>query len=77
MAANRPTYAENFELPMPDRGIDFSYMSRLVDAIGTFLRGCVRRDSANAGVLLLSPAGKVYNITVDDLGVVTSTYVSG
>lgn len=37
----------------------------------------MRNDSANHSVLLYSPSKKVYELTVNDAGVVTTTLVSG
>lgn len=53
------------------------YMQRLVDSLRMAVRFSLSAETANNSVLLRSPAGKVYEVTVDDAGALVVTYVQG
>lgn len=64
-------------LPTPPERYDRAFMSRLVEAIRQGFLFTVGTETATSSVMLLSPGGKVYRVTVDDTGTLTTTYVSG
>lgn len=49
---------------------------RALDERDRLIATKLAKDRANHSVLLQSPAGKVYEITVDDAGVLVSTLVA-
>jgi hypothetical protein len=70
--------APRLNLPAPGMdGVNRPYLLRLIEAISSQLRSKLSSESANDAILLRSPSGKVYSVTVDDSGVVTTTYVQG
>jgi hypothetical protein len=69
--------AQNFTAPNPPDRIDRAYVDRLLESIRRAFSFTVSTQSATNEILLLSPGGKVYSVTVSDVGTVTATYVSG
>lgn len=62
-----------FPLPPPDYRPEF--ITRLLDAIRASFGDAVGKTEAVESVLLLSPGGKVWKLTVDDSGVLDTTEV--
>lgn len=67
--------------PIPDRGIGFApILRRYLEELTAFIQREFRRRSednvAIGNVLLLSPNGSVYSVTVGDDGTLTTTLVS-
>ena len=66
---------------LPDESrVDFTkpdevraYMASLTSALTTALAQRQRRDAASAALLLLSPNGSAFRVTVDDAGAVAAT----
>jgi hypothetical protein len=52
------------------------YLMRLNSWLYTSLQSKLTMNTAVNGILLQSPGGKVYNITVTDAGAVTATLVT-
>lgn len=63
--------------PSPPPQYQTGFMARVLEALRVNFGNVVGKTEAVPALYLLSPAGKVYRITVTDNGVVTSTYVSG
>lgn len=59
----------------PPEGYDRRWMRDLVDRIAESLLRVVTTSEAVPFVLLLSPAGKVFRVTVSDAGALTATEV--
>lgn len=53
------------------------FANELVRDIERMARGKMDSDTANRALLLYSPSKKVYEIKVDDSGVLSATYVAG
>lgn len=51
------------------------WLSMAIDQITRAIHFTLRRDRASDRVLLLSPAGKVFKVTVSDAGVLSATEV--
>ena len=62
--------------PAPDR-FDRSYFDRVAESIRRAFIPVVNENEAASRVLLLSPGGKVYALSVSDAGALTTTYISG
>lgn len=67
MAVNRPT------LPVPPAQYERGYMDRLVQQLRQNLQFVVTTEAAVSRVFLLSPGGKVFALTVEDDGSLTTT----
>lgn len=63
-------------LPTTDVGPAAPYLRSLVQSITQELEARVPDTTPKASVLLASPNGSVYSVTVTDAGVVTATKVS-
>jgi hypothetical protein len=61
------------EVPGLSRWLADIFVSRDRTAATDYLK----KNQANYSVLLLSPGGKTYEVTVDDTGVLTTTLVQG
>lgn len=64
-------------LPFPPDRYDRTFMDRFAEAIKKGFQFTILENEATTSVLLQSPAGKIYKVTVSDAGVLTTTYVSG
>lgn len=53
------------------------FLVRLVQDRDRLLEGTLSKVTANQSLLLQSPAGKVYEVKVNDAGVLTLTQLSG
>jgi hypothetical protein len=62
--------------PTPAR-YDPEYQRRLLEALRQQFDLVLSTETANTSLLLRSPGGKVYEITVSDAGALTATYVQG
>jgi hypothetical protein len=62
-------------LPPAPPNYDPGYFTRALSEISRFLGEAVTRFEAAPSLLLQSPGGKVYKLTVDDAGVVTTEEV--
>lgn len=51
------------------------WIANMVDQLTRSFNFVIRKDQAVDKVLLLSPTGKVYKVTVSDLGVLSATEV--
>lgn len=69
--------APNLGLPAAPDKYDRSFMARVIDVLIQRLNNSLSKETANDSLLLLSPSGKVYQVTVSDTGVLTSTYLQG
>lgn len=67
MAVNRPT------LPVPPAQYERGYMDRLVQQLRQNFQFVVTTETAVSRVILLSPGGKAYSLTVEDDGTLTTT----
>jgi hypothetical protein len=66
-----------FNGPIPPAGPLQQFLQQFVDTIRRALIPVVSKDEATSRILLQSPNGTVYSITVSDIGVVTSTLNDG
>lgn len=64
-------------IPQPPDRYEGSYMRRMLEALRQELGFCLRTETANKSVLLMSPGGQVYEVTVSDAGALVVTYVQG
>lgn len=62
-------------LPPPPNEYDASYFNRSFAALDNFVSIAVTRSEAVESILLLSPGGLVYKVTVTDDGALTTTQV--
>jgi hypothetical protein len=62
-------------LPTPPERWDRSYVSRLLETIRQNFGRCLSKETANESILLQSPNGSVFKITVTDAGALTATQV--
>lgn len=69
--------SQNFNAPLPPNGYERQFMDRLIEAVRKSFSFCVSEQSATNSVLLRSPGGKTYQVTVSDAGALVVTYVSG
>ena len=53
------------------------FLIELMKDLETNNRGVLQAEKGNRSLLLFSPSKKVYEVTVDDLGVLSTTYVAG
>ncbi len=60
--------------PAPDR-YDSSYFIRAFAVLDRIFESSLTRTEASGSVLLLSPGGLVYKVTVEDDGTLTTTSV--
>ncbi len=65
----------NINLPPAPPTYDPGYFSRALSAIDRLLGISLNRIEASTAVLLQSPGGKVYKLSVSDTGVVTTEEV--
>jgi hypothetical protein len=66
-----------FNGPIPPAGPLQQFLQQFVDTIRRALIPVVSKDEATSRILLQSPNGTVYSITVSDSGTVTSTINDG
>jgi hypothetical protein len=66
-----------FSPPPPPSGPLSVYLASLVDAIRRSLTPLISKDEAVGRVLLLSPSGLVYTVSVDDSGTLVTTLNDG
>lgn len=62
----------NIQLPNPG-----SPMGVILDTIRRALIPAISQDEAAARVLLRSPNGTIYSVTVDDAGVISTAVIDG
>ena len=63
--------------PTPPAGPLQPFLQQFVDTIRRSMIPVVSKDEAAARILLQSPNGSVYSITVSNLGIVTATLNDG
>jgi hypothetical protein len=63
--------------PTPPHQYSASFMSRVIDAVQQSVRFTVNTNTAIDSMMLRSPGGKVYRVSVDDAGALTTTYIAG
>lgn len=64
----------NFPAPPNDLG---DYLTKIIQVIRESFLSVVSKDQAVPHILLQSPNGTVYSITVSDIGIVTATLNAG
>ena len=67
----------NINLPITPSIIDQTYIAQLVAVLRTSLSPAITKDEATSRILLSSPDGTVYSITVSDTGTITATVNDG
>lgn len=67
----------NITLPPPPPNYSPASFSQVFDAIRRALIPAVSRDEAVSRVLLQSPNGTVYSVTINDAGTLATTVNSG
>jgi hypothetical protein len=68
----------NIQFPDPAAtGVNPAYMVRVLAAIKAAFIPVVSKDESVPRILLSSPSGKVYSITVSDTGTITATLNDG
>lgn len=67
----------NISFPDPSGGVNPAYMTRVLSAIRAAFLSVVSKDESVGRILLSSPSGKVYSITVSDTGTITATLNDG
>jgi hypothetical protein len=68
----------NIQFPDPSAtGVNPAYMTRVLSALRSAFLSVVSKDESVPRILLSSPSGKVYSITVSDTGTVTATLNDG
>lgn len=65
----------NVNLPSPPRTYDVGAFSQLLNVIKTSLSFAISKEEAVDSILLQSPNGSVYKISVDDTGTLVTTAV--
>lgn len=75
MSTSLPT--PQVRLPTPPERYDRSWAARLLDELTKNFDRRLSRETANGSILLQSPGGKVYEVTVSDDGTLTARYVQG
>jgi len=60
--------------PAPDR-YDSAYLTRALSELDRLIGLSLSKSEASSSVLLLSPGGLVYKVTVDDSGTLITTSV--
>lgn len=65
----------NVNLPPPPRIYDVGAFSQLLNVIKTSLSFAVSKEEAVDSILLQSPNGSVYKLSVDDTGTLVTTAV--
>lgn len=53
------------------------FMRTLLDIVKRAFADFISMNTANPQFMLISPAGKIYKITIDDAGVLQSEYIRG
>lgn len=66
----------SFRLPAPPERYDTGYFNRTYSSIETAINGTVSKIEAVESILLLSPAGSVYKVSVQDDGTLITTSVA-
>lgn len=64
-------------LPQPPTQYDALWLSRTLETLKAISEKKLSKETANSSILLQSSGGKIYEIKVDDLGVLSTTYISG
>jgi hypothetical protein len=68
----------NIQFPDPSgTGVNPAYMTRVLSALRSAFLSVVSKDESVPRILLSSPSGKVYSITVSDTGTITATLNDG
>jgi hypothetical protein len=67
----------NIQFPVPPGNITQAFIIQILDIIRRTFLSVVSKDQSVPRVLLSSPNGTVYAITVSDTGVVTTAVNSG
>lgn len=65
----------NVNLPPPPRTYDVGAFSQILNVIKTSLSFAVSKEEAVDSILLQSPNGSVYKLSVDDTGTLVTTAV--
>jgi hypothetical protein len=66
----------SFKVPAPPDRYELDYFNRTFSSIETAINARIPKIEATDSVLLLSPSGSVYKVTVSDAGVLTTTAVA-
>lgn len=69
---NLPDPADAFRSP-----VQLDYLRRLDRALKAAFTRVVSRDHGTPDFMLISPGGKVYRVTVDESGALTTEYIRG
>ena len=68
----------NVQFPDPNTtGVNAAYMVRVLASLRAAFLPVVSKDESVPRILLSSPSGKVYSITVSDTGTITATLNDG
>lgn len=67
----------NVQFPDPVGGVSPNYMMQVLSTLRTVFLSVVSKDESVSRILLSSPNGTVYSITVDDSGTITATLNDG
>jgi len=67
----------NIQFPIPPGSITQAFIIQVLDIIRKTFISVVSKDQSVPRILLSSPNGTVYEITVSDLGIVTTAINSG
>jgi hypothetical protein len=67
----------NIQFPVPPGSITQAFIIQILDVIRRAFSSAVSKDQASPRILLSSPNGTVYSVTVSDTGVVTTAVNSG
>ena len=67
----------NIQFPIPPGSITQAFIIQVLDIIRRTFLSVISKDQSVARILLSSPNGSVYEITVSDIGVVTTALNSG
>jgi len=65
------------QFPVPPGTIGQAFIIQILDIIRRSFVSLISKDEAAPRILLQSPNGTVYAITVSDIGVVTTAVISG
>jgi hypothetical protein len=67
----------NVNFPIPPGDISQSFFIQFMSILRTAFLSVVSKDESTPRILLSSPSGKVYSITVSDTGTITATLNDG
>jgi hypothetical protein len=67
----------NIQFPIPPGNITQAFIIQVLDIIRKTFISVVSKDQSVSRILLSSPNGTVYEVTVSDAGVVTTAINSG